>query len=302
MAAKREFRYMALARELAGQIRNGVYDSGQKLPSIAQLTRKLDLSVNTVFRAYVELEQMGLVTARPRAGYFVSPRSARNETQTEKLPVYDAGRDLPALSDQIRAAIKDPSFVPFGQAMVSPALFPGKKLAGILKSISAAEVEQLMAYGPIQGNQTLRQQLAGRMLGLAEPISPDNILITNGCMEAVALALMAVTRPGDTIILESPTYFGYMQILKELRLSILEIPASPGTGIDLAAFERALKTTRVTAWPCTKRPSKRGSPFCPGLSVPFPGLFETISGSTAASPTPRRLRWDSGAWERWPAA
>ncbi len=244
---KKEFRYQTLARQLAGQIRDGVYAGGAKLPSVNHLSRKLELSRNTVFRAYVALEEMGLVTAQPKSGYYVKARPEKRPPVNRQLPVYDVYRDLPAMADHTRAAIKNPTFVPFGQATVSPELYPGRKLAKILKSISTREVEQLISYGPIQGNPVLRQQLAERMLGLTDRISPDQILITNGCMEAVTLSLMAVTRPGDTIAVESPTYFGYMQILRELRLSIVEIPTSPQAGLDLDAFETAVDQQKISA-------------------------------------------------------
>lgn len=247
MADKKEFLYKSLARQLAGQIRDGVYDSGQKLPSISQLTRKLNLSVNTVFRAYVELELMGMVEARPRSGYYVRPKTPGRDIPEAGLPVYSARKDQPALSDVIRIAIKQPELTPFGQAAIAPGLFPRQQMAGIVKTITAATMEQVMHYGAIPGNRRLRRQLAGRMLGLADRVSQDRILITNGCMEAVALSLMAVTRPGDTIAVESPTFFGYMQTLRELNLSIVEIPTAPDTGMDIRALERAVEEKDIRA-------------------------------------------------------
>ncbi len=248
MADKKEFLYQSVARQIAHQIMDGVYDIGGKLPSINQLKKKLNVSVSTLFRAYVELEQMGLVEARPRSGYYVRPRFLKQETHDTALPVYNACEDQPALSDVIRIAIENPQLIPFGRATISPSFFPQKKMARIAKTISAKTMEKLMTYGPVLGNLRLRQHLATRMLGTVDRVSPERILITNGCREAIAFSLMAVTNPGDTIAIESPTFFGYMNVLRELNLSIVEIPTSPDTGVDLDALERAMDIKDIKAF------------------------------------------------------
>ena len=247
MAAKKEFLYKTLARHLAGQIRDGVYGSGQKLPSVNHLKKTLNLSVNTVFKAYVELETMGLVEARPRSGYYVRPKPIIKVADNKGPKIFNARKDQPLHSDVIRIAIKQPDLIPFGQAAIAPGLFPRKKMAAITRSIGTRSMEQILGYGPIPGNLRLRRKIAERMLGLCDRACPDSILITNGCMEAIALALMSVARPGDAIALECPTFFGYMQILKELNLSIVEIPTCPSEGMDLCALEQALETRDIKA-------------------------------------------------------
>ena len=62
-----------------------------------------------------------------------------------------------------------------------------------------------------------------------------DIVITNGCIEAITLCLRAVTRPGDVVALESPTYFGFLTILENLHLRALEIPTHPRTGMSIDA-------------------------------------------------------------------
>lgn len=249
MATGRQFLYQKLAVRIADQIRGGTYKSGQKLPSINTLRKKLGKSVSTIHRAYVELEFMGLIEARPKSGYYVkakAPLKARPEPAVP-LAVYSAEKDLSDYADEIRFAIKQPAFVPLGQATLSPRLLPQKEISRIVKSISPAEMQRLLCYGRIQGDPKLRQHLAGRMTGLADRVSPDRIVVTNGCMEAVSLSLMAATRPGDTIAVESPTYFGYMQVLKELRLSIVEIPTLPDRGIHPDVFARVVDHHPVRA-------------------------------------------------------
>jgi DNA-binding transcriptional MocR family regulator len=55
-------------------------------------------------------------------------------------------------------------------------------------------------------------------------LSPEDIVVTCGCTEALTLALKAVSRPGDTIAIESPTYFGLLHVLEALDLKAFELP------------------------------------------------------------------------------
>ncbi len=249
MALKKQFLYQKLAARIADQIQEGIYEPGQKLPSISKLTQTLNKSVSTVYRAYVELEFLGLVEARPKSGYYVKASSPREKKckPNAPLPIFSAGKDLSDYADEIRLAIKQPSFVPLGQAILSPELLPQKHISKIIKAISPKQMQSLISYGEPQGELKLRRQIARRMMGQINSASPDSIVITNGCMEAVALSLMTVTEPGDTVALESPTYFGYMQILKELKLSIVEIPTLSGHGIDLDALSQATNHHKIRA-------------------------------------------------------
>jgi hypothetical protein len=66
-------------------------------------------------------------------------------------------------------------------------------------------------------------------------------------MEALNLCVRAVAKPGDTIALESPTYFGLLQILESMGVKALEIPTHPREGISLEALEFALDRSRIAA-------------------------------------------------------
>lgn len=82
---------------------------------------------------------------------------------------------------------------------------------------------------------------------IGHALSPDDVVITNGCTEAFTLALSAVARPGDTIAVESPTYFGFLHTLEVLGLKVLELPTDPVEGIHIEAFARLLDAGPVAA-------------------------------------------------------
>src|SRR6185503_13097735 len=78
-------------------------------------------------------------------------------------------------------------------------------------------------------------------------LQADDFLITIGGTEALSLALRAVCKPGDTVVVEAPTYFGLTSILRELKLKALAVPVHCADGIDLEILEKTLRKNRVSA-------------------------------------------------------
>lgn len=243
------FRYRKLAGEIERRIHDGIYQPGEKLPSIRRLHQQTNLSISTVYQAYVELENTGVVEARPKSGYFVRPVSL----QKLEAPVFSKKSSVPlrvSLAPAINsvvAAISNPRFVPLGNTAMDPDLLPVKPLARILKSLSHSEMRTLLTYSPSEGFPELRRQIALRAVGVLEGIEPEDIIITNGCMEAVALSLLAVTQPGDTVAIEAPTNFSFLQLLKELGLLVVEIATDPRDGVDIGELEKSLSKSTIRA-------------------------------------------------------
>jgi DNA-binding transcriptional MocR family regulator len=249
-ASRDAFRYRKLAGEIESRITGGIYQPGEKLPSIRRLHQQTNLSISTVYQAYVELENSGVVEARPKSGYYVRPVAL----QKLEAPVFRKKSTAPAqrvsLAPAINSvveAISNPRFVPLGNTAMDPDLLPVKPLARILKSLSHAEMRTLLTYSPSEGFPELRRQIALRTVGVLEGIAPEDIIITNGCMEAVALSLLAVTQPGDTVAIEAPTNFSFLQLLKELGLLVVEIATDPRDGVDIEELEKSLSTNTVRA-------------------------------------------------------
>jgi DNA-binding transcriptional MocR family regulator len=102
-------------------------------------------------------------------------------------------------------------------------------------------------YTVPRGDLRLRQKIARRALHWGQALAPEDIVITCGCTEALTLALKAVAQPGDAIAIESPTYFGILQIIEALDLRALELPTDATTGVELSALQDALKRHAITA-------------------------------------------------------
>jgi len=218
------FRYAALADEIQGKILKGLFTPGEKLPSLRKLHNQIGLSVSTVHQAYIELEKRGRIEAREKSGFYVRalqnnplPSPAPEELVTKPCRVM-----INELAENIISDLQQEDTLQLGAAIASKELMPLKQLSRILKSIPADELHHYMSsYDLCAGSIALREEISKRMLGLACSISSKDIIMTNGCLDAISLSLRAVTDPGDTILVESPVFtvfYGYFLMFLYLLL------------------------------------------------------------------------------------
>jgi DNA-binding transcriptional MocR family regulator len=255
--------YELLANSIAQSIQEGVLCRGDKLPSVRQASASRNVSAATVLEAYYLLEARGLITARDRSGYFVtsgtinipsSPAPAiLNQLESTQV-------DVSELVFEVLESIRLKSVVPLGSAFPSPLLFPRANLAKTMASSVQimdpwASVDNLSA-----GDVNLRRQIALRYMIDGLHVTTDDIVVTNGALEALNLCLMAVTRPGDTVLIESPTFYAALQSIERIGLRAVAIPSHPKDGIDLGAMERAIQQHQPKAcWLMTNFQNPLGS-------------------------------------------
>jgi DNA-binding transcriptional MocR family regulator len=240
--------YEQIAHDLTHSIQQGTLRPGARLPSVRSVAERRGVSVATAVAAYSTLEGQGWIEARPRSGFFVrqrpislsEPRPARRNTALTSPSVSSAVAAL-------QSSMRDPSLVPLGSAWIAPEVLPIVQLNRILASIARQIPHAGATYESSPGLLVLRQQIARRAAATGNLVHPEDVIITVGATEAISLALAAVTKPGDTVAVESPTYFGLLQALEDRGLRALEIPAKPQTGLDLEALQDALQTTKINA-------------------------------------------------------
>lgn len=255
-------KYEVIAEEIASAIQQGLLKRGDKLPSIRQIQASKQVNASTVFQAYYLLEARGLIVTRPRSGYYVAgplrnerllPHTAEDDGIPTTLQVSD-------LVFNLLERIKDPQHVPFGSAFPSPYLFPLPKLADHMASAVRHMQPQDTVSDIGQGDLELRRQIALRYQLDGKQTDLDEIVITNGALEALNLCLAAVTQPGDSVIIECPSFYAALQAIERLGLKAIEVPSHPELGIDLAALERAIIQHRPKAcWLMTNFQNPTGS-------------------------------------------
>ncbi|HTQ46358.1 MAG TPA: PLP-dependent aminotransferase family protein [Polyangiaceae bacterium] len=241
--------YEALANDLARLVSKGTLRPGDRLPSVRQLSDQRGVSVSTVLQAYLLLENRGIVETRPQSGHYVrarrlslvaEPRTPRGATQATRVSVTE-------LIARVYSASRDPRNVLLGGGFMSPELLPTESLNRRLAAVARAAGGAGIAYDPPPGLPALRRAIARRAADYDVALSADDVVTTVGTMEALHLCLRAVARHGDTIVVESPAYYGVLQLIESLGMRVLEVPSNAGTGVDLARLQEALRQHPVRA-------------------------------------------------------
>lgn len=242
-------RYEKFADEIAELVRTGVLTPGEKVPSVRHASRTYGISPSTVFQAYYQLESRGLIVARARSGYFVREHAQRklHEPDIAVTQAATTDVDVSELVFSVLGSLKDPDTVAFGSAFPSPDLFPlqrlGRSMAQSLRELSPHAVIADMT----EGNPNLRRQIALRYMVSGVMLPLDELVITNGAMEALNLCLQCVTQPGDLVAIESPAFYACLQVLERLKLKAVEIPVHPREGIDLDSLASSLEQLPIKA-------------------------------------------------------
>jgi DNA-binding transcriptional MocR family regulator len=240
--------YHQLADQIHELIRAGTLRAGDRVPSVRRLSNQQRVSVSTVLQAYQRLEDIGVIEARPQSGYYVRRLSAAvQEPESSRPPKRALNVEVDELTDAVLSYAADPKVVAFGSACAAPELFQLERVRRVLSSLARRDRNALGRYGLPPGTERLRRAIARRALEWGCRTDHRDIVTTTGCMEAINLALRVVTKPGDLVALESPTYYGFLQILQSLGLRALEIPTHPRSGISLEALELALAEHPVKA-------------------------------------------------------
>jgi len=202
--------YQQLADSFAEAIHQGTLKPGKRLPAIRRVAQSHQVSVNTVLNAWQLLENRGLIEARPQSGYYVRgvlPVVTRH-TQHAARVIRDPSNEKLDLIDKVFAAQNHPDYINISLACPQDSeLFPSARLARITASLLRRNPNLIGRYALPPGSERLREEIARRALHAGQSLTADDITLTHGCMEALQLALRAVTQPGDCVGLESPTYF-----------------------------------------------------------------------------------------------
>jgi DNA-binding transcriptional MocR family regulator len=238
----KDFRYNEIANGIAGQIKNGILKSGDRLPSLRVLCEDYGVSMNTAKRVMLELAAQSLVDSKPMSGYFVSQHSE------QRLPLPGISRPSLTANDKepdeliskVYANLGNDRLILFSIGIPSGNLLPLAKLKKEIIQATRTLNAGGAAYESLQGNIKLRRMIAARSLAWGGNLDEDDLITTSGGMNALSFCLMALGKPGDTIALESPCYPGILQLALSLGFKVLELPTHPDTGIELGTLRAVI--------------------------------------------------------------
>jgi DNA-binding transcriptional MocR family regulator len=243
------FRYEEVANLITGLVDSGTLHPGSRAPSLRDISKQQRISLSTALQAYRLLEDRGVLEVRPQSGHYVTRRAAIHlatpaisDPPGKATPVAISATLL-----RLHQYSVDPRLVPLGWAIPNAELLAAARLDRFLARAARTKGTTYNTYSAPKGELRLRQEIARRALRWGAALSPEDIIVTSGCMEAITLALSTVTRPGDSVAVESPTYFGLLRALEALGLKVFELPTDATDGVDLSALRRVLERRSVKA-------------------------------------------------------
>ncbi|HWV68734.1 PLP-dependent aminotransferase family protein [Chitinophaga sp.] len=234
----KQYKYEEIAANIESKITGGQYLPGHRLPSVRTLKQQYRTSLSTIQSAYDELLLKGLVESAPRSGYYVSARpAAAGKVATTPIvrdPVFRSNLAVITSQNLQRSAISE-----FNVAAPGDLLLPQQLLLKTMQQVIREKGAALLKYYPANGSATLRESITKRAAHHNTRFQADELLITDGALQAVYIALAAVCEPGDVIAIESPCIFSVLEVIRVLRLRVVEIPVRPFTGFDVDALKEA---------------------------------------------------------------
>jgi DNA-binding transcriptional MocR family regulator len=248
--AKRSiFLYEKLARTIKKSIAEGIFQPGDRIPSVRQMSHQHGVSITTVLQAYQRLEEQGLIESRPQSGYYASPQ-VKFDLPEPEISTPSKDPSMVSLHDLIMMILRDTqnsTLVQLGAAIPNLELMPTNQLNKIFLSLIRKGEREIYQYCMPPGLESLRLQIAKRAVQNGCQLSPNEIVITSGCTESIDLCLYATCKRGDIVAIEAPMYFGTLQSLEMHGLRALEIPTDPRTGIGLDALQFAIDHNPIKA-------------------------------------------------------
>jgi 2-aminoadipate transaminase len=238
-----------LVDRISAAIEAGELEPGEKLPPTRELAAQADVNHLTAARVYRKLAELGYVTASVGRGTFVrslTPASSAehgDDWQVYALPPDELTYSEQVLADTFTLAGRE-DMISLATGWPAPSTYPTEEVARIAAVVFAEEGGNALSYLAANGLFELREQIAarGRTYGYAG--DADEVVVTSGAQQAIALSAQATLEPGDVAVIESPTFMGMMTALRRTRARVIGVPVDED-GFDVDALERLLARHEV---------------------------------------------------------
>ncbi|MES2479370.1 MAG: PLP-dependent aminotransferase family protein [Bacteroidota bacterium] len=243
---KKEPLYIGIANNIESKIKSDVLKIGDKLPSLRTICTEKGVSLSTATQAYFELECRGLIESRPQSGYYVSyAHKYFRELPSVSQPIVARKEDK--VEDIMSTVIQnfEKAKVYLSSASLSPELVPIAKLNKSIVNATRSLKDSGVGYSKA-GSMKLKAQIALRTLSWGGNLKSDDIITTGGSIDSISFCLLSLTKRGDSIVVESPVYFGILRLAQSLGLNVIELPTHPVTGIEVEALKKTLEKRKVS--------------------------------------------------------
>lgn len=245
---KELFKYESIANQIQGMIQKGILEAGDKLMSVRAISKENNISLTTAFKAYEELIYRGVVESRPKSGYYVKQTTkSLPEIKIKYQKKAASVQDVSSVINFVNSTLSRKDLIRLSITAPDERHLPKAKLNKSMREALLASPTSCLNYEQMEGNPELRHQICRHTFGSEAYQDQEEVIVTQGCIEALTISLMAVTQPGDTILIEKPAYYSVFHIIKNLSLQIIETEVHPTKGIDLEHIEDILKAHKIAA-------------------------------------------------------
>ena len=246
--------YLQIRDRIVALIDDGSLRPGDRLPPTRVLAESVGVHRSTVLRAFDEIRALGYLESRSGSYTTVRhrarpPATAADEAELPEFPLIDwrqaaaeASHGAPLRDAPWALEAVPDGLIDFERLAADPALAPSDDLRRCLKSVLVHSGPTTLDYAEPGGRQPLRESISLRLRSHGVSASAGEILITNGAQQALDLVLRLLTRPGDKVVVEAPTYGMFHPLLQLHGLQPIEIPMRDD-GMDLDVLEKELQTT-----------------------------------------------------------
>jgi DNA-binding transcriptional MocR family regulator len=232
--------HVQIADSLRSQFERGDFHAGDHLPTTRDLAHELGVSRSTVVRAYEQLTREGWIQGRVGQGTLVSDRTSttKNRPNWDLLLTERVRRQSPEYADVLRMLSQD-DLLSFAGGLPSPEFYPEESFQQITSEVLRQQGPKLLQWCPADGYPPLRSWIAER-IGCA----PEGVLVLAGSTQGLHLVAQAFIDPGDTVLVEAPTYSGALRAFRTAGARLVSIPCGD-EGIDLDCLEATLDRVRA---------------------------------------------------------
>lgn len=211
--------YQQLRDQIRQRVLSGSLPAGTRLPPERTLANTLGVNRTTVVNAYRELAAEGLVEGRVGHGTVVmAPPTPPPEGPIRPMHWASVSEAEDPVVADINAIVRRSGSISFAHGEMSGDLFPAAVLGGLFRD-AMLQSQTPLGYGPVAGHLPLREAIAARM-----GLTTGEILVLGGTQLALYLVSRVLLQPGDTVVVEVPSYINTLGIFTAAGVRV--VPAA----------------------------------------------------------------------------
>jgi GntR family transcriptional regulator / MocR family aminotransferase len=227
--------YQQIETYLRQGILSGSLAANTRLPASRQLARDLGVNRITVENAYAMLETDGLIYSKMGSGTYVLPPDPRLVISKDEpgapwplwqqsLELHNRASKNKTWPEMPKKSVRYPKPISFASGIGDAHLFPAEDFRKVLQTVMRRDGIAALDYGEPNGHAPLRETITHILASQGLQTRSENVLITAGSQQALSLVSQLLLKPGDVIMVESPTYSGALDLFHSLGFKVVGVP------------------------------------------------------------------------------